>query len=83
MTATDGGNAVFAGAKNCPCHRAIRPTWMWEMRILQEQKSAVLPEHMRSLPSMAPRYTVHPEHKKPGYAFAHRALIFRFSEQLI
>jgi len=40
------------------------------------------PEHMRSLPSMAPRYTVHPEHKKPGYAFAHRALIFRFSEQL-
>ena len=21
------------------------------------------PEHIRSLPSMAPRYTVHPEHK--------------------
>jgi hypothetical protein len=21
-------------AKNCPCHRAIRPTWMWEMQIL-------------------------------------------------
>jgi len=26
MTATDGGNAVFAGAKNCPCHRAIACT---------------------------------------------------------
>jgi len=24
----------------------------------------VHPEHIRSLPSMAPRYTVHPEHKK-------------------
>jgi hypothetical protein len=23
-----------------------------------------MPEHIRSLPSMAPRYTVHPEHKK-------------------
>ncbi|MFT5023856.1 MAG: hypothetical protein ACI9O3_001461, partial [Colwellia sp.] len=25
----------------------------------------VHPEHIRSLPSLAPRYTVHPEHKKP------------------
>jgi hypothetical protein len=23
MTAKDGGNAVFAGAKNCPWHRVI------------------------------------------------------------
>jgi len=23
MTAMDGGNAIFAGAKNGPCHRAI------------------------------------------------------------
>jgi len=32
------------------------------------RKSAVHPEHIRSLPSMAPRHTVRPERKKPGNA---------------
>jgi len=46
---------------------------MVEMQFLQEQKTVhgtVHPEHMRSLASMPPRYTVLPEHKKPGNALA-------------
>ncbi|WP_170246406.1 hypothetical protein [Colwellia hornerae] len=35
------------------------------------------PEHIRSLPSMAPRYTVHPEHKKAAERAVQR--LFRYN----
>jgi len=40
-------------------------------RAMQEQlpRSSFLPEHNRSSASMRPRYTVHPEHKKPSISW--------------
>jgi hypothetical protein len=52
------------------CTNALKDihTWMCVSRVMQEQLPRMSekghPEHRRSLPSMAPRHTVHPEHKK-------------------
>jgi len=64
MTAMDGGNAVFAGAKNCPCHRVI--PYILYIAALCHPWHRVIPFILNI--------------KKPGYALAHRVLIFHFSK---
>jgi len=80
MTAMDGGNAVFAGAKNCPCHRVIAYTDVgtWNLSGTKFRPSilniaALCHPWHRVIPSIL-------GHKKPGYALAHRVLIFHFSK---
>jgi len=97
MTAMDGGNAVFAGAKNCPCHRVIAYTDVgtWNLsgtkfRPFILNIAALCHPWHRVIPSILyiaalchPWHRVIPSilgHKKPGYALAHRVLIFHFSK---
>jgi hypothetical protein len=70
-TAMDGGNAVFAGAKNgrpslgiyALCHSTIAPCIVLISDIpvtTMAPRYTVHPVHIRSLASLPPRYTAHP-----------------------
>jgi len=57
-TAMDGGSSVFAGAKNCPFILNIHAPCH------QENMHPAFSNKLRPCSVMAPRHTVHPEHKK-------------------
>ena len=57
-TAKDGGSAENAGAIFCPLIAYM------DVGMSNLSGTKFDPEHRRSLASMPPRHTVHPEHKK-------------------
>ncbi len=60
MTAMDGGNAVFAGAKNCPCHRVIAYRDVGTQGLPGVKTPTAHPEHTIRNCSLRFQDTAHP-----------------------